>query len=575
MIDMKKIIIYTINTALLLSLSSCEELDKNPLDKPSQETFWSNADEISGGVVGCYRYLLAFPGIDYSFPILPDLCTDIGFPRMESDAKKIAQGQHDSNLYTVYMVWHNAYQGIGRCNLLLRVLEEKSQMLTPEQYKQYKGECLFLRGFYYSRLISYYGDVPHTLNPIETEAEAAEFVREDKEVVLAQILEDFEEAANLLPEEYTESVLIGRATKGTANAYKARIALYNEKWDVAIEAANAVMASNKYRLYPKYENLFLANGLTDASNKEIILKAEFSAEIPLYHNLPLQMQSRNLSGFATVVPTQNLIDSYHCTDGKNIADSPLFDKAEPFANRDPRLKLGFVTPGDRYGDYVFESHVDSAQCWSYADNAKVTNKDCYNYSIYTSFTGYHCRKFSDPSYAVDRSEKGDYPLILCRYAEVLLTYAEAKIEANDIDQSVVNALNEVRRGRDDVKMPALSLTDLPDQTKARVVVRHERKVELAFEGFRYFDLRRWDGFWQYANRPIMGRPFRGTYTDWPDVTFDENDEPVYDYNNYASHPSSDYRLVENRSFVQNKHELWPVPQRERNVSPQLTQNQGY
>ena len=125
------------------------------------------------------------------------------------------------------------------------------------------------------------------------------------------------------------------------------------------------------------------------------------------------------------------------------------------------------------------------------------------------------------------------------------------------------------------KMPALSLSDLSDQSKARVIVRHERKVELAFEGFRYFDIRRWDGFWKYANRPVMGRPFKGKFEDWPNVTFDENDEPVYDYDAYMPHPSSDYRLVENRTFVQQKHELWPIPQRERNVSPQLTQNPGF
>jgi hypothetical protein len=334
------------------------------------------------------------------------------------------------------------------------------------------------------------------------------------------------------------------------------------------------MSSRLYSLYPSYGNLFLAEGLTDPANKEIIFKAEFSSEIPLYHKLPIHFQSRNLNGFATLVPTQNLIDSYHCTDGLNIEDSPLFDKANPFENRDPRLKLGMVTPGSRYGDYIFQSHIDSTQCWSFAEMKMVTNKDCYAYTQYTSFTGYHTRKYSDPAYST-LNEKADYPIILCRYGEVLLIYAEAKIEADDIDQSVVTTLNQIRNGRSDVKMPALELSDLPDRETARKVLRHERKVELAFEGFRYFDLRRWDGYWKYANIPVMGRPFRGIYEDWPDVTFDENDEPVYDYDNYTPHPSSDYRLVENRVFVQNKHELLPVPQRERNVSSQLTQNPGY
>lgn len=571
---MKKLIIYIASITLVLSTGGCDVLDKYPLDAPSKDTFWNNASEINGGVVACYSFLIAEPGVDYSYPVAPDLATDIGFPRQESSWKKIGQGQHSSDLYSIRQIWHAAYQGVGRCNAMLLVLDEKSGLLTDDQYKQFKGECLFLRAFYYSRLITYFGDVPLTLVPIETLEEAAKLVRESKAVVLDKIFEDFDSAEGLLPYQYTDDASIGRATKGTANAYKARIALYNQKWDVAIDAAQKVISSSIYSLYPSYGDLFLVKGLTDAGNKEIILKAEFSSEIALYHKLPLHMQSRNLNGFATMVPTQNLIDSYHCIDGKNIAESPLFNKAKPFENRDPRLRLGMVVPGDRFGDFRFESHRDSTQCWDYVTKANVTNKDSYSYSQYTTYTGYYCRKFSDPLYA-DNHEKADYPLILCRYGEVLLTYAEAKIEANDIDQSVADALNNIRRGRDDVKMPALSLTDLTDQTKARVIVRQERKVELAFEGFRYDDLRRWDGFWKYANRPIMGRPILGAFSEWPSVTFDENDEPVYDYDNYAPHPSKDYRLVENRVFVQNKHELWPIPQRERNVSPQLTQNPGY
>lgn len=571
---MKIILKYTLFTILLSVLFGCEDLDKNPLDRPNQDTFWNNAEEIDGGVVACYRFLIAQPGVQYSFPIAPDLATDIGFPRQESDWKKIGQGQHDSNTNSIWQVWHYAYQGIGRCNEMLEVIENNTNLLTDGQYKQFKGECLFLRSFYYSRLISYFGDVPLVLKPVKTEAEASLYKRESVDVILTQIFNDFDTAAEkLLPKEYSNKTMIGRATKGMAWAYKSRIALYNRKWDEAIESASNVMALDVYKLYPKYEDLFLAKGLTDPTNKEIILKAEFSSEIPLYHELPLYMQSRNLNGYATMVPTQNLIDSYHCIDGKNIEDSNLFDKSKPFENRDPRLKYSIVVPGERYGNFVFESHVDSTQCWNYAENARVINKDCYSYSQYTSYTGYYSRKYSDPSYA-DKHQKGDYPLVLCRYGEVLLNYAEAKIENNEIDQSVVDALNEIRRGRDDVKMSALLLSDLSGQ-KAKAIVRHERKIELAFEGFRYIDLRRWDEYWKYGNQPVMGRPFKGGFDDWPNVTFDENDEPVYDYNNYIAHPSSDYRLVENRSFVQQKHELWPIPQRERNVSPQLTQNSGY
>jgi len=572
---MKKYIYYSIFIALSFIANSCDLLDKNPLDSPNQETFWNNASEIGGGVVACYGFLIEYPNTQYIFPVSPDLMTDIGFPRQESDSKKIAQGQHDSNLNMIYMIWSYAYQGIGRCNLMLQTIENKSSLLTQDEYNQYKGECRFLRAFYYSRLISYFGDVPLVLKPIVTVSDANKYVRESKAVVLDSILSDFTIAANLLKTSYTDATDIGRATKGAANAYKARIALYNGKWNVAIEAAQDVISSGVYDVYPKYGNLFLASGLTDATNKEIILKAEFSSTISLFHQLPLYMQSRNMGAYSAIVPTQNLIDSYDCIDGKNISESPLFNKSKPFENRDPRLRLGFVVPGDRYGDFQFESQIDSSTCWNYALNKRVTNMDCYSYSPYTSYTGYISRKYSDPAYAGTLNQKADYPLILCRYAEVLLIYAEAKIEANDIDETVVTALNKIRAGRDDVKMPVFTLSDLTDQAKARVIVRHERKVELAFEGFRYIDVRRWDGYWKYANIPVMGRPFKGSFATWPTVTFDENDEPVYDYNNYIPHPSTDYRVVENRVFIQNKHELWPIPQKAINVSPQLTQNPGF
>ena len=571
---MKKIFVFVI-TAPLITIWSCSDvLDKFPLDKPSQETFWTNASEINGGVVGCYKFLRETDELTYTFPISLDLMSDIGFPRQESNFKTIAKGEHDDKNYLIYLVWSHAYQGIGRCNLMLKVINEKSDILSEKQIKQFRGETLFLRAYYYTRLVTYFGDVPLVLEPVETVAEAAKFKRENKDVVIDQILLDYTEAANLLDKEYTSASEIGRATKGTANAYKARAALYFGKWDIAASAAKEVIDSKVYQLYPKYGSLFQPEGLWDADNKEIIFKMEFSSIIPLYHELPLYMQTRNMIGYASIVPTQNLVDSYHCIDDKNIETSRLFNKAKPFENRDPRLKLSILVPGERFGDFQFESHIDSVTCWNYVTQKRVNNLDCYANSQYTSYTGYYVRKYNAESY-VSKKNKGDYPLILCRYAEVLLTYAEAKIESNDIDQTVVDVLNQIRRDRDDVKMPALSLADLSEQDIARKIVRYERKIELAFEGFRYTDLRRWEGYYKYANQPIMGRPFKGEYLDWPDVRFDENDEPVYNYQIYEPHPSKDYRIVENRTFVPHKHELWPIPERERNISPQLTQNQGY
>lgn len=568
---------YIIICIIVFSFIGCSDvLDKFPLDKPAQETFYTNAREIRNGINACYRFLMTEnDDRSYIFPIVLDCMADVGFPRQDVEQKFIAKGEHSSRTGIINSCYNRAYMGIGRCNNMLQTIDEKSSLLTDVQIRQYRGEALFLRAYYYTKLVVYYGDVPLVVEPVKTVTEASVMLRTPKEQVIDQILADYTEAAGLLELSYSADADKGRATRGAANALKARAALYFGKFDVAAAAARAVIESGVYELYPTYRNLFVPAGLWDANNKELILLREFGAAISDYHNLPQYLLTRNTAGWACLVPSQSMIDSYECLDGKNIAESPLFNKARPFENRDPRLKLSFLVPGERFGNFQYECHYDSTTCYNYATEARVTNNDCYQINQYTSYTGYYLLKYNDINYST-RLNQGDYPLVICRYGEVLLTYAEAKIELNQIDQSVVDAINSIRRDRDDVKMPEYTLADFNDQQTARLKVRHERKIELAFEGFRYTDIRRWGWAAKYGNQPILGLPFLGTYTDWPTVVFDENGEPQYPGNeSYAPHPSTDYRVVENRLFRVGTHELWPIPERERELNPDLTQNPGY
>jgi len=461
---------------------------------------------------------------------------------------------------------------------MLEIIDEKASLLTDAQKKQFKGEALFLRAFYYMRLLFLYGDVPLITAPVKTVQEGKSLTRTPKAEVYNQIMDDLTEAAGLLELRYTNAADIGRATRGAANAYKARAALYYGQYDVAAIAARSVIESGVYQLYPKYGDLFVSTGMWDPNNLEIIFLNEiYNSVISRYHEFPVLLQGRMpTGGYGAIVPSQQLIDSYHCIDGKNIAESPLFDKANPFENRDPRLALSIVLPGSRFGIYQIETHIDSTLVWDYSTNTRVANGNCYTASpVAVTNTGYLFRKYSDETY-IDKRNLADYPIIQCRYAEVLLTYAEAKIELDQIDQSVVDAINSIRRNRDDVKMPAYTLADLANQNTARLKVRHERKIELAFEGFRYFDLQRWGWANTYCNQPILGRAFKGAYSEWPNVTFDANGEPVYDYNSYRAFTEyPDYRVVEHRKFTVGKNELWPIPQRDRNLNPNLTQNPGY
>lgn len=573
----KSVIIITITTIVFSFIGCTDILEKYPLDTPSQETFWTKAVEIERGINACYSFLQETSNNDNLFPLVLDCFTNSGYIRLAGDFKTIAMGDHDDRNGQIVSTWMRAYQGIGRCNVMLKLIEDKASLLTDAQKKQLRGEALFFRAYYHMRLIFYFGDVPLITSPVETVSEGVNLTRTPKEQVYQQIMDDFTEAAGLLELQYTNATDIGRVTRGTANAYKARAALYFSDFDTAAKAAKAVIESGVYQLYPKYGDLFVSKGLWDTDNKEILLKREYSATLPSYHSLPIVLQGRMpTGGWSSFVPSQQLVDSYYCIDGKNIAESPLFDKANPFDNRDPRLALTIILPGSRFGRYKYETHIDSTQTWDYESNTSVPNGNCYTASpVAVSHTGYLFRKYNDEEYISKRTQ-GDYPIILCRYAEVLLTYAEAKIELGEIDQSVIEVINSIRRDRDDVKMPQYTLSDLTDQNKARLIIRHERKIELAFEGFRYHDLKRWGLASTYGNQPVLGRAFKGSYSEWPEVSFDINGEPVYDYNNYRAFTSyPDYRIVEHRLYTVGKHELWPIPQRDLNINPNLVQNPGY
>jgi hypothetical protein len=162
--------------------------------------------------------------------------------------------------------------------------------------------------------------------------------------------------------------------------------------------------------------------------------------------------------------------------------------------------------------------------------------------------------------------------MLCRYAEVLLTFAEAKIELNQIDADCINAINQVR-GRSDVNMPPA--TAAMGQAELRKLVRYERKVELWNENLRWDDLLRWKKAEVILTRPIMGRPVLGDFDKYPAITFDADGEPVYNVAAYAPHPSTDYRVLILTNFNKARDYLWPIPETELNLNPALKQNPGW
>lgn len=563
---MKKIS-YILSAMLLLTNVGCDSLiDLNPLDNPSADTFYTNETEVQGGVNACYAFVgeasTAYLNYEYSW----DELSDVMFHRGGGFAQNIVMSSIDYTDGFFRTLWLRMYQGVGRTNLILQKIEENSGNISEEKAKQMKGEVYFLRAFYYMRLTDMFGDVVYTDKPVSTPAEGMQVTRTSKTEVLKHIYEDFDKAAEYLKNSSVKD--LGRATYGAALAYKSRVAISNSDWKVAADAAKTLIDSNTYELYPSYKNLFTEDVVLSSSNKEQIFTR---CHLVLAGNATSYVRDagpRCIGGWSTMVPTQNLVDSYECTDGKKIDESPLYDKLHPYENRDPRMRASLVLPGDMWCGYIFDTRKDKLTTLNEAGE-EVKNLDSYSSTAYTSFTGYLLRKYMELKY-LSNSAQCEIPFMLCRYAEVLLNYAEAKIELGEVDESCLKALNLIRER---AGMPDYSSSMSPDAL--RKAVRYERKVELFNEGFRRNDLNRWKRSEVVLNRPVFGRPVLGDYETYPDVHFDEWGDPVYAYESYVPHPSTDYRIVINASFNASRDYLWPIPQTELNLNPNLGQNPNW
>ena len=551
--------IYTIIAFCLVNLSCSDDyLERYPLDSPSDETFLSNEAELEMAVAGAYNALWYHPaGIAIPFSITFDYASDIGWERNTTDLQALGLGLVDSdNEYTAGF-WTAFYRGIGRCNSILDKSESLKEIVPQEKYDRLISEVRFLRAFYYFYLSELYGGVPLlTANVTLSEARIA---KSPKSEITDFILSELDAILpTLLPE--TNTANKGRASVGAALALKSRVALYNERWDVAAAAASDLMELGNYSLHGKFDELFSYAG---QSSREIIFAVQYLNGLQ-EHPIPFQFYSRIASGTSNKIPVQSLVDSYESIDGLSIDKSPLYDPAKPFANRDPRLNYTIVLPQTRFINYMFETHSDSLMTWNYNTNpaTRVSNTDVTN--AYATFSGYLWRKYADIADKDDRSS--DMNVILFRYAEVLLNYAEAKVELNEIDESVYAAINAVRQ-RPSVNMPPIQTGK--SQAQLISIIRKERKYEFAAEGLRFFDIRRWGIAHEVMPGKLLGRIRNGYLSSAPRI--DENGTPHYE--NVAN--SGQMRVIETRNYNKDRDYLWPIPRLETEVNPLLVQNPNY
>ena len=472
---MKKLYILKLSVVWLLVLGGCDDfLDKDPLDQISSSTFWQSADDIEMALTANYGLL---QGLDYGpwdtpaggmFSYLTpnwDCLTDNAYGQHNyGKTQQIAAGEISASIQGyVEGVYTYCYEGIARGNIFLNNLNEyEGSDLSDNEKTVYEAEVRFIRAFYYSYLYYLYGDVPVILEPLTLNNQYQ--AKSSSEEILDQILEDLDFAISSLDAvSYADNP--GHVTLTAAKALKARVlifAAYDNTGSPDTETLKMVRdlcqdIKPYYSLSENFEDLFQTAGQN--GNSEILFSINFLAP----DNIPTYGVDQLYGDWIVVSPLQNFLDEFECTDGLAYGISPLTNSSNQFENRDLRLAAT-----------VFEDYVD----WGSGNTHNPSN---------SRPTGYGLKKFLDPTHTpYNYSTESDQNAVLLRLADVLLMYAEAQNELTGPDASVYEAINSIRER---VDMP-----DLPEglsQDEMREKIRHERRIELAFEGTRYFDLKRW------------------------------------------------------------------------------------
>ncbi|MGD1892177.1 MAG: RagB/SusD family nutrient uptake outer membrane protein, partial [Cyclobacteriaceae bacterium] len=291
--------------------------------------------------------------------------------------------------------------------------------------------------------------------------------------------------------------------------------------------------------------------------------------------------TRNAGGFGAYMPTWEAISIFECTDGLTIDESPLYNPLEPFANRDPRLTQTIVEFGSDWLGYIYQPHPDSVTTLNTTTNTVVNNNDTRSVAIFASFTGLVWKKSVEQSWADNRA--ADRNIIILRYGDILLMYAEALIELGENLEVARQALNQLRARaygttvEDVTSYPAITETD---QVGLRERLRRERRVELMFEGaLRFQDLRRWRLAEQALDQLVVGlpEPQDQDRSQWP---FSNQILPEIDENGLVDLKAQQLidngfaRLLEEYNFQERMY-LWPIPADDILLNDNLTQNPDY
>ena len=454
------------------SVSCSGFLDTAPRNQLSQKTAWKTPEDAEKFLVGCYDGWESGGTILYM-----DCLSDFGFSfHVHEGFRSIGNGTMSP---TSPGASFYSYSIIGRCNLLLKQIEEIPNM--PEaQKKRIIAEAKVIRAYQYFTMNFLYGGVP--IIELPQNADEARLPRKTEAEVRAYIAKDLDEAIPDLEANVTR----GRLGKGAALAIRMREALYYGDWEVAKAKAKEIINLNVYSLEPSYQKLFTIDGQGSA---EIIAAVQYLETVKPHDTSIGSMLNNSVGGWSSMVPTANLINLYEMKTGLTTDESGSgYDATHPFKDRDPRMSMTVCYPGANYITPEGKTAIYNTLDQTLPGGKK--NEDYPESANNSSKTGLTWNKYTAPANQYADVWSTNASPIVFRYAEVLLSYAEAENELNGPSADVYAKINLVRQR---VGMPAVDQTKYGTKDKLRELIRRERSVEFAGEGLRRADILRWKG----------------------------------------------------------------------------------
>lgn len=521
----------------IVTLFGCNKMENAPTNSFTDDSYWTSTAKAQYVVNMAYSQMYN-AGRMWSDESLSDNLYD---GRTVDDERAIRKGMATPSLDLFRNEWKSLYNGIKTCHIFLQKVDLVPNM-DPVAKARMSAEIRFIRASIYFRLTSLYGAVPFFTDDISLE-EAGNISRTDHATVidfvhkeLDAIMNDLPTRDQLAPEER------GKITKGAVAALQARVYLMDSDWDNVIRYTDNLMSHQDqygtYALFPSYAGLFDEE---NEYNEEVILDRSYVRNQitwgEMVDMIPLSQGGRAVNR----VPQQSLVDSYLMLSGKTISERGTdYNSAYPYDNRDPRLTATII-----YDGYDWSANVNDGSKDVVINIRPGSGPDAYEGGGNGTATGYYTRKYYNPQAPGDQNSGMN--IITIRYADVLLMYAEAMLEKGALTQAVWDrTIRPIRERAGFTAEAALSFPVGKRQDELRQIVRNERRVELAMEGHRWFDIKRWRAGTEYLSGTVRGASF-----------VDEN-------------------KLDKRQFEESKDYLWAVPMSQINLNPNLRPNNpGY